>query len=136
MKASNALFCLGVCLLCFSIVQTQFFTKTTNSIPRLGKKSETLLPNLVCLVRDGSGILYVARRKQTLAQITTQLNDGASHIVSKRKTQRSLYRMGIENYRPTRVPLLNARSLSGCTSCLVKRAQRLEYRGLKTNSME
>ncbi|GFS72429.1 HTH_Tnp_Tc3_2 domain-containing protein [Trichonephila clavipes] len=46
---------------------------------------------------------------QTLAQITTQLNDGVSRTVSKRTVQRSLHRMGFESRRPKRVPLLNAR---------------------------
>ncbi|GFY33269.1 HTH_Tnp_Tc3_2 domain-containing protein [Trichonephila clavipes] len=44
---------------------------------------------------------------QTLAQITTQLNDGT---VSKGTQQRSLPRMGFGSRRPMRVPLLNARN--------------------------
>lgn len=47
-----------------------------------------------------------SQRSQTLAQITTQLNDGASRTVSKRTVQRSLHRMGFGSRRPTRVPLL------------------------------
>ncbi|GFS79110.1 HTH_Tnp_Tc3_2 domain-containing protein [Trichonephila clavipes] len=50
-----------------------------------------------------------SQRRQRLAQITTQLKEGASHTVSKRIVQRSLPRMGFESCRPTRVPLLNAR---------------------------
>ncbi|GFU80776.1 HTH_Tnp_Tc3_2 domain-containing protein [Trichonephila clavipes] len=50
-----------------------------------------------------------SQRSQTLAQITTQLNDGASHTVSKRTMQSLLHRMGFGSSRPTRVPLLNAR---------------------------
>ncbi|GBM03927.1 hypothetical protein AVEN_185420-1 [Araneus ventricosus] len=50
-----------------------------------------------------------SQRSQTLAQITTQLNQGASLTVFKRTVQRSLHRMGFESHRPTRVPLLNAR---------------------------
>jgi len=50
-----------------------------------------------------------SQRSQTLAQITTQLNDGASRTVSQRTVQRSLHRMGFGSRRPTRVPLLNAR---------------------------
>ncbi|GFU42011.1 hypothetical protein TNCV_4676981 [Trichonephila clavipes] len=46
---------------------------------------------------------------QTLAQFTTQLNDGASRTVSKRTVQRSLDSIGFGSRRPTRVPLLNAR---------------------------
>ncbi|GFX56420.1 HTH_Tnp_Tc3_2 domain-containing protein [Trichonephila clavipes] len=53
--------------------------------------------------------IIVSQRSKTLAQITTQLNDGASRIVSKRTVQRSLHRMDFRNHRPTRVPLLNAR---------------------------
>ncbi|GFW59008.1 hypothetical protein TNCV_2831141 [Trichonephila clavipes] len=37
-----------------------------------------------------------------------QLNDKASHTVSKWTVQRSLHRMGFRIDRPTRVPLLNA----------------------------
>ncbi|GBN16436.1 hypothetical protein AVEN_205339-1 [Araneus ventricosus] len=49
-----------------------------------------------------------SQRSQTLAQITTQLNQGTSRTVSKRTVQRSLHRMGFGSRRPTRVPLLNA----------------------------
>ncbi|GFU20884.1 uncharacterized protein NPIL_388562 [Nephila pilipes] len=45
MKVSNTLVFMCVCV---CGIGAQFFTKTTNSIPRLGKKSEThLYPNLV-----------------------------------------------------------------------------------------
>ncbi|GBM83163.1 hypothetical protein AVEN_43663-1 [Araneus ventricosus] len=47
-------------------------------------------------------------RSQTLAQINTQLNQGASRTVSKRTVQRSLHRMGFGSRWPKRVPLLNA----------------------------
>ncbi|GFV91664.1 HTH_Tnp_Tc3_2 domain-containing protein [Trichonephila clavipes] len=50
-----------------------------------------------------------SQRSQTLAQITTHLNDGASRTISKRTVQRSLHHMGFTRRRPTRVPLLNAR---------------------------
>ncbi|GFT19619.1 HTH_Tnp_Tc3_2 domain-containing protein [Trichonephila clavipes] len=50
-----------------------------------------------------------SQRSQKLAQITTQLNDGASRTVSKRTVQRSLHHIGFGSRRPTRVPLLNAR---------------------------
>ncbi|GFV82146.1 HTH_Tnp_Tc3_2 domain-containing protein [Trichonephila clavipes] len=50
-----------------------------------------------------------SQRSQTLAQITTHLNDGASRKVSKWTVQRSLPRMGFGSRRSTRVPLLNAR---------------------------
>ncbi|GFU48107.1 HTH_Tnp_Tc3_2 domain-containing protein [Trichonephila clavipes] len=49
------------------------------------------------------------QRSQTLAQITTQLNDGASRTVSKRTVQLLLHRMSFGNRRSTEVPLLNAR---------------------------
>ncbi|GFU38709.1 HTH_Tnp_Tc3_2 domain-containing protein [Trichonephila clavipes] len=50
-----------------------------------------------------------SQRSQTLASITTQLNDDASRTVSNRTGQHSLNRMGFESRRPTGVPLLNAR---------------------------
>ncbi|GFX58908.1 HTH_Tnp_Tc3_2 domain-containing protein [Trichonephila clavipes] len=50
-----------------------------------------------------------SQRSQTLAQITTQLNDGANRTVSKRTVKRSLHRICFRSRRPTRVPLLNAR---------------------------
>ncbi|GFV24593.1 HTH_Tnp_Tc3_2 domain-containing protein [Trichonephila clavipes] len=50
-----------------------------------------------------------SQRSQTLAQITTQLNDGASCSVSKWTMQRSLHRIGFGSRRPSRVPLHNAR---------------------------
>ncbi|GFX01031.1 HTH_Tnp_Tc3_2 domain-containing protein [Trichonephila clavipes] len=49
-----------------------------------------------------------SQRSQTLAQITNQLNDGASRTVSKRTVQRSLLVMGLVSLLPTRIPLLNA----------------------------
>ncbi|GFW79478.1 HTH_Tnp_Tc3_2 domain-containing protein [Trichonephila clavipes] len=49
-----------------------------------------------------------SQRSQKLAEITTQLYDGASHTLSKKTVQRSLHRMGSVR-RPTRVPLVNAR---------------------------
>ncbi|GFW76537.1 HTH_Tnp_Tc3_2 domain-containing protein [Trichonephila clavipes] len=55
------------------------------------------------------GRIVRSQRSQTVAQNTTQLNDSASRIVSKRTKQSSLHRMGFGNSRPTRVPLLNAR---------------------------
>ncbi|GBO25706.1 hypothetical protein AVEN_154365-1 [Araneus ventricosus] len=48
-----------------------------------------------------------SQRSQTLAQITTQLNEGASRTVIERTMQHSLHRMGFGSRRPTRVPLLN-----------------------------
>ncbi|GBN76362.1 hypothetical protein AVEN_150575-1 [Araneus ventricosus] len=59
-------------------------------------------------VRRLSLIVHIQRR-QTLAQINTQLNQGASRTVSKRTVQRSLHCMGFGSLRPTGVPLLNAR---------------------------
>ncbi|GFT69662.1 HTH_Tnp_Tc3_2 domain-containing protein [Trichonephila clavipes] len=49
------------------------------------------------------------QRSQTLAQITTQLNDGANRTVSKRTMQRFLHRLGLGSRQSTTVPLLNAR---------------------------
>ncbi|GFV62416.1 HTH_Tnp_Tc3_2 domain-containing protein [Trichonephila clavipes] len=86
-------------------------------------------------VRGERRLRRIARRQrsQTLAQITTQLNDGASRRVSKWIVQRSLPRIGFISRRPTRVPLLNARHRA---ARLGKRVQRLECRGLETSSME
>ncbi|GFS97505.1 HTH_Tnp_Tc3_2 domain-containing protein [Trichonephila clavipes] len=50
-----------------------------------------------------------SQRRQLLAQITTQFNDGVSHTVSKRTVQCSLHCMGTGSRRPQREPLLNAR---------------------------
>ncbi|GBN97761.1 hypothetical protein AVEN_225137-1 [Araneus ventricosus] len=50
-----------------------------------------------------------SQRSQTLAQITTQLNQGAIRTDSKRTVQRSLHCMGLRSHGPTRVPLLNSR---------------------------
>ncbi|GFU82469.1 hypothetical protein TNCV_4506111 [Trichonephila clavipes] len=51
---------------------------------------------------------YVRQRSQTLAQITTHLNYGDIHTVSKRTVQYQLHRMGFGRRRPMRIPLLNA----------------------------
>ncbi|GFV53915.1 uncharacterized protein TNCV_4276931 [Trichonephila clavipes] len=45
-----------------------------------------------------------SQRSQTLAQITTQMNEGANGIVGERTVQRSLHRMGFGSRRLTRVP--------------------------------
>ncbi|KFM76245.1 hypothetical protein X975_04894, partial [Stegodyphus mimosarum] len=48
MRASHILLC--TCLvMCFAHckVKGQFFTKTANSIPRMGRRSDSTLPNLV-----------------------------------------------------------------------------------------
>ncbi|GFU41291.1 HTH_Tnp_Tc3_2 domain-containing protein [Trichonephila clavipes] len=55
------------------------------------------------------GRIVHSQRSQTLAQITNQLNDGASCTISKWTVQRSLHRMSFGSRRPTGVPLLNAR---------------------------
>ncbi|GFV65229.1 HTH_Tnp_Tc3_2 domain-containing protein [Trichonephila clavipes] len=49
-----------------------------------------------------------SQRSQTLAQITTQLNDGASPIDSEWGVKCSFHHMCFGSRRPTRVPLLNA----------------------------
>ncbi|GFW75244.1 HTH_Tnp_Tc3_2 domain-containing protein [Trichonephila clavipes] len=48
------------------------------------------------------------QRRKILAQITIQLNDGATRRVSKRTVQSSFHRMDFRSHRYTRVPLLNA----------------------------
>ncbi|GFX33874.1 uncharacterized protein TNCV_3962831 [Trichonephila clavipes] len=65
------------------------------------------LSPLALTVRDERGLRCIVRcqQSQTLAQITTQLNDGASRTVSKRTVQHGL---DFGSLRPTRVPLLNA----------------------------
>ncbi|GFW33452.1 HTH_Tnp_Tc3_2 domain-containing protein [Trichonephila clavipes] len=65
-----------------------------------------------------------SQRSQTLAQTTTQLNDGASRTFSKRTVQRSLYRMDFGTVENT----IAQCSPSGCTSWMDKRTQRLECR--------
>ncbi|GFS91922.1 HTH_Tnp_Tc3_2 domain-containing protein [Trichonephila clavipes] len=53
--------------------------------------------------------IVLSQRRQTLAQISNQLNDGASRTVSKRTVQLSLHGMGFGSPRSTTVLLLNAR---------------------------
>lgn len=50
-----------------------------------------------------------SQQNQTLAQITTQVNQVASRTVSNQTMQRSFRRMGFGRCKPTRVPSLNAR---------------------------
>ncbi|GFW67449.1 HTH_Tnp_Tc3_2 domain-containing protein [Trichonephila clavipes] len=66
---------------------------------------------LAWTVRDERRLSRIVRsqRSQTLAQITTQLNDGTSSTISKGTVQRSLHRIGFRSHRPTRILLLNAR---------------------------
>ncbi|GFV41256.1 HTH_Tnp_Tc3_2 domain-containing protein [Trichonephila clavipes] len=66
---------------------------------------------LTLKVRSERRLIRIVRsqRSQILAQITTQLNDGASRTVSKWIVQLSRHCVGFGNPRPTRVPLLNAR---------------------------
>ncbi|KFM69389.1 hypothetical protein X975_19025, partial [Stegodyphus mimosarum] len=59
------------------------------------------------VVTDDSAVLY-SQQSQTLAQITTQQNQGDSHIVSKWIVQCLLHHTGFRSHRPMRVPLLNA----------------------------
>ncbi|GFU57624.1 HTH_Tnp_Tc3_2 domain-containing protein [Trichonephila clavipes] len=65
---------------------------------------------LALIVRGKRRLRHIVRsqRSQTLAQITTQLNDSSSRTDSKRTVQRSLHLKGFGSRRPTRVPLLNA----------------------------
>ncbi|GFT53268.1 HTH_Tnp_Tc3_2 domain-containing protein [Trichonephila clavipes] len=87
----------------------------------------------VCGERRSWRILC-SQRSQTLAQITLQLNEGASRTVSKRTVQSSLHRMGFGNSRPTRALFPNARHRD--VRLAWAREHRLEYRGLKTSSMD
>ncbi|GFW22167.1 HTH_Tnp_Tc3_2 domain-containing protein [Trichonephila clavipes] len=95
-----------------------FKVNSVKSIPRIHgwwtKKTSDRANNkrkLALTVRVENWLRRIVRcqRHQTLAQITTQLNDGASRRVSKRTVQCLLYRMGFRSRQPTRVPLLNAR---------------------------
>ncbi|GFU72537.1 HTH_Tnp_Tc3_2 domain-containing protein [Trichonephila clavipes] len=53
-----------------------------------------------------------SQRRQTLAQIITQLKDGTSRKFRKWIEGLSLHRMGFGSRRLTRVPLLNVRRLT------------------------
>ncbi|GFW66664.1 HTH_Tnp_Tc3_2 domain-containing protein [Trichonephila clavipes] len=59
-------------------------------------------------------LIVPSQRRQTLAPITTQLNDGVNRTVSKRTGQHSLHRIGFGSHRPTTVPLVNARHRAAC----------------------
>ncbi|GFY21309.1 HTH_Tnp_Tc3_2 domain-containing protein [Trichonephila clavipes] len=74
--------------------------------------------------------IILCQRSQTLAQITPQLNDGASRTVSKWTVQHLHHRMGFGSRRPTRVPLFKARYRAARLAW--KRERRDECRGLKT----
>ncbi|GFV87451.1 HTH_Tnp_Tc3_2 domain-containing protein [Trichonephila clavipes] len=64
---------------------------------------------LVLTVRGDRRLRRIVRSQRIqAAQITSQLNDGASSTVNKWIVQRSLHRMDFGSRRPTRVPLLNA----------------------------
>ncbi|GFS98447.1 HTH_Tnp_Tc3_2 domain-containing protein [Trichonephila clavipes] len=62
-------------------------------------------PSNAGLSGGGESLFEKGQRSQA-AQITNQLNDGASRIVSKRTVQCLIHRMGFRGHRPTRVPLL------------------------------
>ncbi|GFX15020.1 HTH_Tnp_Tc3_2 domain-containing protein [Trichonephila clavipes] len=55
-----------------------------------------------------------SQQSQTLDQITSQLNDGASRTVSKRTAQFSLHCTGFGSRRPIRVQWLNAGHRAAC----------------------
>ncbi|GFX64294.1 hypothetical protein TNCV_1500181 [Trichonephila clavipes] len=92
---------------------------------------------LAVTVRGERRLRHIVRsqRSQKVAQVTTQLNDGDSRTVSRRIVQRSLHSM-VFGELSTNESTIAQCSPSGSTSCLGKRAQRLECRGLKTSSME
>ncbi|GFU91381.1 transposable element Tc1 transposase [Trichonephila clavipes] len=81
----------------------RWWTKTSNRTIFKGQLALTVRSE-----RRFGRIIY-RQRCQTLAQITNQLNDGASCTVRERTVQRSFHRMSFGSHRPTRVPLLNAR---------------------------
>ncbi|GFX40911.1 HTH_Tnp_Tc3_2 domain-containing protein [Trichonephila clavipes] len=77
--------------------------KTSDHLNSKGKLVLTVRGErrLRCIVHSQQG--------QTLAQITTQMKNGASFTVNKRTMQGSLHRISFRGRHPTRVPLLNAR---------------------------
>ncbi|GFU64688.1 HTH_Tnp_Tc3_2 domain-containing protein [Trichonephila clavipes] len=96
--------------------QCQEYTKNTWIVDKKLAIRQTAKEQLALTVRGERRLRRIVRsqRNQTLAQITTQLNDGASRTVSKWTAQSSLHRMGFESRRPKRVPLLNARHWAAC----------------------
>ncbi|GFX89607.1 hypothetical protein TNCV_73001 [Trichonephila clavipes] len=81
-----------------SIVYQEYIDGGQKTSDRANCKEQIVI---TVVVRDGSGVLYVA--SQTLAQITNQLNDGASRKSSKWTMKLSLHRMGFESRRQKRV---------------------------------
>ncbi|GFT19798.1 HTH_Tnp_Tc3_2 domain-containing protein [Trichonephila clavipes] len=93
-----------------------FKVDTVKSIPRIHgwwikiSGGAIFKEQLALSVRGERRLKHIvrSRRSQTLAQITTQLNDGGSRAVSKRIVQRWLHHMGFGSRRHKR-PLLNSR---------------------------
>ncbi|GFW80065.1 HTH_Tnp_Tc3_2 domain-containing protein [Trichonephila clavipes] len=76
-----------------------------------------------------------SNQSETVAQIITQLNDGANRKVSNWTVQLLPYLMGFESRQPTRVPFFNARYRAKC-QFRSKRAEKLECIELATSSIE
>ncbi|GFX58312.1 hypothetical protein TNCV_204991 [Trichonephila clavipes] len=94
------------------------------------------------IVCSESWFRHISRRQrsQILAQISIQLNDGASRRVIKLIVQLLLNSMGFGSHRAVWV-LTNESTIaqcspSDCMCCLSKSGKRLESKGLKTSSME
>ncbi|GFY19602.1 HTH_Tnp_Tc3_2 domain-containing protein [Trichonephila clavipes] len=88
-----------------------FKVDSGKSIPRIhGWWTKNYKEQLALTVRDERLLRRIVRsqRSQTLAQITTQLNDGAIRTISKQTVQRLFHHMGYGSRRPKRIPLLNA----------------------------
>ncbi|GFW01891.1 HTH_Tnp_Tc3_2 domain-containing protein [Trichonephila clavipes] len=97
---------LGVSRSMVSRIYQEYIDGGQKTSDRASSKRQLILTErderrLRCIVRS--------QRSKTLAQITTQLNDGANRTVSKPTVQRSLHRMCFGSRLPTRVALLNAR---------------------------
>ncbi|GFW16350.1 glycine receptor subunit alpha-3 [Trichonephila clavipes] len=88
-------------------------------------------PMKLCLIKH----IVRSQRSQTLAQITTLLNDVATRTISKRTVQHSLHRMGFGSRRHTRVPLFNARHRVARLACARdhRDSSVADWRGLETS---
>ncbi|GBM09781.1 hypothetical protein AVEN_101819-1 [Araneus ventricosus] len=87
----------------------QYSEYTVNTLKMEKNSDRANCKGQLALNKRGARLLSRIVRSQTLAQITTQPNQGASRTVSKRTVQRSFHRMGFGSRRPMRVPLLNTR---------------------------
>ncbi|GBN96358.1 hypothetical protein AVEN_271570-1 [Araneus ventricosus] len=114
-----------------------FSRSTVSSIPRIhgwwGKSSDVAnrKGQLDLNERGVRRLGHIVRSQlsQTLAQITTQLHQGARRIVSKRTVKRSPHLLDFGIRRPTRVQLLNSRHRAARLAW-TREHRRLNSRGL------